>query len=299
VIRDERGIPFLYRYHLFTFGYDGPGLCIHHFVKSDPDRGYHDHPWSSALSFILCGGYEERIVNSASAIIESDRNNRSDTKIPSFDVYQRNRWNFNYLDGVKNFHRVIIPENGDAWTLFGFRGRSKTWGMINLEGKYYPMSTQISDADGGWWNLVGNGYSLHNHLDLVGKVIATVDCVIIAESKVLLIKRGKEPHKDKWAFPGGRIEQTDENILSAAIRELKEETHLQNVELKYIKTIGNNSRDPRGFCLTNVFLAQLDKIPCGVRAGDDAVDYTWFSIYDGLPEMAFDHKEILQTFIQM
>jgi 8-oxo-dGTP diphosphatase len=161
------------------------------------------------------------------------------------------------------------------------------------------MSTQISDADGGWWNLVGNGYSLHNHLDLVGKVIATVDCVIIAESKVLLIKRGKEPHKDKWAFPGGRIEQTDENILSAAIRELKEETHLQNVELKYIKTIGNNSRDPRGFCLTNVFLAQLDKIPCGVRAGDDAVDYTWFSIYDGLPEMAFDHKEILQTFIQM
>ena len=56
VIRDERGTPFLYRYHLFTLGYDGPGLCIHHFVKSDPDRGYHDHPWSSAMSFILCGG---------------------------------------------------------------------------------------------------------------------------------------------------------------------------------------------------------------------------------------------------
>ena len=63
VIRDDKGVPFLYRYHLFTFGNDGPGMCIHRFVKSDPDRGFHDHPWSKALSFIMCGGYEERIYD--------------------------------------------------------------------------------------------------------------------------------------------------------------------------------------------------------------------------------------------
>ena len=306
VIRDEDGRPFLYRYHLFTLGYDGPGLCIHHFVKSDPDRGYHDHPWSSAISFILCGGYEERIVNTYNENcgesfdrgvreVSFDRGNRG---VLSFDTYQRKRWNFNYLDGVKNFHRVMIPEGGDAWTIFAFRGRSKTWGMIGLDGKYRPMSTQVSDADGGWWNVVGKGYSLHQHVKHPGNVIATVDIIVIAESKVLLIKRGKEPYKGHWAFPGGRIEQKDEDIAKAARRELREETQLE-LPLKYYTTIGNNTRDSRGFCLTNVFevAEELIKIPNGVRAGDDAVDYTWFSIYD-LPEMAFDHKEILENYLK-
>src|SRR4029079_3761117 len=97
--------------------------------------------------------------------------------------------------------------------------------------------------------------------------------------------------------PGGRIEQKDKDILEAATRELKEETKLTDIPLTFVKTIGNNSRDPRGFCLTNVFLAKLDKIPIGVRAGDDAVDYTWFNIYD-LPDMAFDHKEIMQDILK-
>src|SRR5690606_34980876 len=62
VIRDDKGVPFLYRYHLFTLGFDGPGFCIHRFVKSDPDRGYHDHPWKKAISLILAGKYDERIL---------------------------------------------------------------------------------------------------------------------------------------------------------------------------------------------------------------------------------------------
>ena len=120
-----------------------------------------------------------------------------------------------------------------------------------------------------------------------------MDIVVIVEnSKVLLIKRGKDPFKDMWAFPGGRIEQKDKDILEAAYRELKEETNITDVELKYVKTIGNNTRDPRGFCLTNVFIAELDQIPKVIRAGDDAVDYKWFNIIN-LPEMAFDHKQII------
>ena len=46
------------------------------------------------------------------------------------------------------------------------------------------------------------------------------------------------------------------------------------MHLEYGTTIGNNTRDPRRFCVTNVFLAGLDAIPNkGVRAGDDAIDY--------------------------
>jgi 8-oxo-dGTP diphosphatase len=282
VIRDDKGVPFLYRYHLFTLGNDGPGMCIHRFVKSDPERGYHDHPWKKALSFILCGSYEERILNS---------NDPQDYK-----VYHRNRWTFNYLDGQKSFHRVMVKENTDVWTIFVFQKRSKYWGMISLDGTYKAMSKTISDQDGGWWNVVGNGYGVHSHVDHPGKVIATVDIIIIAENtKVLLIKRGKEPFKNTWALPGGRIEQKDTDIQVAAYRELQEETNLSDLKLRYLKTIGNNIRDPRGFGLTNVFIGTLPHIPdTGIKAGDDAVDYDWFEL-DALPEMAFDHREIVDS----
>jgi 8-oxo-dGTP diphosphatase len=260
---------------------DGPGLCFHHFVKSDPDRGYHDHPWGKAVSFILCGGYEERILDS--------------DKI-SYKTHYRSRWTFNYLDGAKTFHRVILPEGKDAWTIFAFQRRSKTWSMISLKGEEKPMSTTVTDLDGGWWKSANKGIGVHSHLELKGKVIATVDTIVIAEDKILLIKRGKEPYKDCWAFPGGRIEQTDVDILAAAKRELKEETNLCDVELTYVKTIGNSYRDPRGFCLTNIFLCKLDKIPDKVRAGDDAVDFEWFELHN-LPTMAFDHKDILDNII--
>lgn len=278
VIRDEQGVPFLRRYHIFALTNDGPGVCIHHFIKSDERGQFHNHPWKKSLSFILCGGYKEEILT------ESKR---------EYITKDRPRWTFNYLDGIKTYHRVMIPDDGDAWTLFFFQRRSKMWGMYNLQGEYKAMSTQIEDKDGGWWAHVTKGLGIHSHLEHPGKVIATVDIIVIAESKVLLIKRGKDPYKSAWAFPGGRIEQKDNDILTAAQRELREETNLENIPLEYVKTIGNNTRDPRGFCLTNVFLAKLPKIPNGVKAGDDAIDYSWFSLYD-LPEMAFDHKEILK-----
>jgi ADP-ribose pyrophosphatase YjhB (NUDIX family) len=314
VIRDDRGVPFLYRYHLFTWGNDGPGLCIHHFVKSDPERGYHDHPWKRGLSFILCGGYEERILNST-----------GENEFTWYTVHKRNRWTFNWLNGVDNFHRVMIPENKDAWTLFAFSSRCKTWGMISLDGEYHPMSQQVSDADGGWWNTVQKGEGVHNHLEHPGKVIATVDIIVTyyckstchmlsslkpdkviktdnSGYKVLFIKRGKEPFKGKWALPGGRIEQKDATLVDAALRELKEETGItvnDPNKLEFVTTVGNSTRDPRGFCLTNVFHLHLDRCPKNVKAGDDAVDYQWsyISSTKTRKDIAFDHKEIISSFL--
>ena len=113
--------------------------------------------------------------------------------------------------------------------------------------------------------------------------------------KVLLIKRGKEPYKNYWALPGGRIEQKDDDIISAAKRELKEETNLDDIELEYVTTIGNNTRDPRGFCISNVFIGKLPEIHNHIKAGDDAVDYMWADI-DDLPDMAFDHADLITTY---
>jgi 8-oxo-dGTP diphosphatase len=280
IIRDDQGIPFLYRYHLFALTSDGPGMCIHRFVKSDPDRGYHDHPWSHSLSFILAGGYEERIF---------------DGKAPNnYNTHHRGRWSFNHLDGNKTFHRVMIEEGKDSWSLFWFLRRSKKWGMIGLDNKYKRMSETIKDGDGGWWKWARNGFSVNNHVPLKGSVISTVDIVLCTKNnEILLIKRGKEPFKDHWAFPGGRVEHTDEDLLSAALRELKEETNICDVKLDQAYTVGNNKRDPRGFCITTVFANTNlpDKLP--IKAGDDAVNAKWFSIRNLPDEIAFDHAEIM------
>ena len=258
-------------------------MCIHRFARSDPDRGYHDHPWKKAISFIMCGGYEERILKS-----------RNTTE---YNVHQRNRWSFSYLNGVETFHRVMIEEGKDAWTLFLFGKRSKTWGMVGLDGQFKQMSSTVEDQDGGWWQHVQKGLGLHEHLIHRGRVIAAVDTIVKCNDEILLIKRGKDPHKGKWAFPGGRIEQSDSDIETAARRELAEETSIKDVpQLKHIATIGNNIRDDRGFCLTCVYLVELESKPAGIRAGDDAVDYDWFNI-NQLPDMAFDHKDIVDRYV--
>ena len=54
----------------------------------------------------------------------------------------------------------------------------------------------------------------------------TADCVVItqeAEPRVLLVKRGFEPFKGCWAFPGGFMNM-DETTEQCAVRELEEET---------------------------------------------------------------------------
>ena len=42
-------------------------------------------------------------------------------------------------------------------------------------------------------------------------------------------------------------------------------------------------------------MSELKEKP-NVKAGDDAVDYRWFN-FDDLPDMAFDHKDILNQFL--
>ena len=131
--------------------------------------------------------------------------------------------------------------------------------------------------------------------------MVTVDAVIFAffkgEAKVLLIKRGNEPFKGKWALPGGFV-GIDEELEAAAERELAEETGLVNVALEQLHTFGRCGRDPRGRQITIAFMGiageGLDKI----KAGDDAADVRWFNI-EILPEdIAFDHNEIIRLGIK-
>ncbi len=125
--------------------------------------------------------------------------------------------------------------------------------------------------------------------------MVTTDIVVFNKSdislKVLLIKRLNEPFKDKWALPGGFVDE-NEPLLNAALRELKEETNIDKIELEQLHSFGNPGRDPRGHCISVVFWGWMDNQSNQPKAGDDAKSLQWFNT-EILPSLAFDHKEII------
>ena len=127
----------------------------------------------------------------------------------------------------------------------------------------------------------------------------TADCIIVSgygsKRQVLLIKRKHDPYADSWALPGGFVE-IDEDLLEGAIRELEEETGISGIALRQLKTFGKPGRDPRGRTISVVFYGFTEKEQMNCQAGDDAAEVAWFELND-LPELAFDHKEILQEFV--
>ena len=126
----------------------------------------------------------------------------------------------------------------------------------------------------------------------------TADCIVItkeAEPKVLLIERGDEPFKGCWAFPGGFMDM-DETTEQCAIRELEEETGLKVCKVYQIGAYSKVDRDPRGRTITVAYIAIVDE-PLAVSGQDDAAKAEWFSLL-ALPQLAFDHADIMQVAIR-
>ena len=123
----------------------------------------------------------------------------------------------------------------------------------------------------------------------------TVDIIVLKNfenhPEILLIERKNEPFKNMWALPGGFIDK-DEDIETAAYRELAEETSIQDIKLSQLHTFGKPGRDPRGHTISIVHIGFLQNNNQKIQSGDDAKNLQWFSINE-LPDLAFDHQEII------
>lgn len=132
----------------------------------------------------------------------------------------------------------------------------------------------------------------------------TVDALVQYGSYVLLIQR-----KDlTWALPGGFV-NPGETLLTAAIRELGEETNI-GIPSSELRTRFTGAevwddpwRDPRAHIISHVHSFWLDQLQYpkpAVRASDDAIDAKWFDVagieFEALPFYA-DHKQIIQQTI--
>lgn len=127
-------------------------------------------------------------------------------------------------------------------------------------------------------------------------ISVTTDCVIFFRNgnkpKVLLVKRKKEPFKDRWALPGGFLEE-EEPLEIGAKRELQEETGLAIEKLEQLHTFGTPGRDPRGRTISITYWGEVAREE-QVKGSDDAAEASWFELND-LPALAFDHSEILRV----
>ena len=125
-------------------------------------------------------------------------------------------------------------------------------------------------------------------------IFLTVDAVIFKlidkEYHILLIQRRNNPFKDFWSLPGGFVNE-NEDLETAAKRELFEETSIKIDNLKQLKAFGKPFRDPRSHMVTVAFLGFVLEETIAIAA-DDAKDVKWIAVNE-LPELAFDHDEII------
>jgi len=119
----------------------------------------------------------------------------------------------------------------------------------------------------------------------------TTDCVVFDPAeRVLLIRRGHEPFRGRYALPGGFIE-VGETAEAACRREVQEETGIEVHDLRLVGVYSDPARDPRGHTVSIVYVAQLPEA-LSPKSGSDAASAAWIEDWRSL-DLAFDHAEIL------
>jgi 8-oxo-dGTP diphosphatase len=107
---------------------------------------------------------------------------------------------------------------------------------------------------------------------------------------IILIERKNPPHG--WSLPGGFVD-VGETVEAAAVREAQEEISLQ-VELRALLGVYSDpQRDPRGHCVSAVFVASATG---GPRANDDAKTVRVCDAERPGVSLVFDHAKILADY---
>src|SRR6266568_4867429 len=118
--------------------------------------------------------------------------------------------------------------------------------------------------------------------------------LISRENMVLLGKRSTSSYAaGAWCLPGGFVEY-DEDFLSAAIREVQEETGLE-VDITAIISVVSNFLTSGLHTLVVVLTARI--VGGDEQPGDDLEELAWFPLEGPFPDMAFEaDRHIIERF---
>jgi 8-oxo-dGTP diphosphatase len=121
----------------------------------------------------------------------------------------------------------------------------------------------------------------------------TVDVIIeLGDHRhIVLVRRRHAPLG--WALPGGFVDW-GETVEQAAVREALEETSLRVELVRQFHVYSDPGRDPRGHTVSVVFVGRASGEP---RGADDAAEARAFSAEGIPPDLAFDHRRILEDYL--
>lgn len=114
--------------------------------------------------------------------------------------------------------------------------------------------------------------------------------MVVRDGRVLLVRRGQEPDRGKWGFPGGLVE-LGETAAQAALRELAEETGITAAAGPVLDVFDVITRDEAGRIRYHYLLVA---VACRWLAGegaaaDDAAALGWFTPAEIAPLPASGH----------
>ncbi len=149
----------------------------------------------------------------------------------------------------------------------------------------------------GHQSISEENYLASFDVDSIRRPMVTVDVVIFtvrnSRLQVLVMNREADPEEGKWSIPGGFLDvDCDESLESAALRKIKEKTGVESPYLEQLETIGNLTRDPRGWSVTVAYFALINIEDIRIKPGV-ASQTLWVDVDDPiLEELAFDHGSI-------
>jgi ADP-ribose pyrophosphatase YjhB (NUDIX family) len=108
--------------------------------------------------------------------------------------------------------------------------------------------------------------------------VAGVGAVVIADGRILLVRRGAAPRIGHWSLPGG-AQELGETFAEACAREVREETGIKIEILGLVDAVDSITRDAGGRVQYHYLLVDLLARPSGgaLKAGDDVSDARWFA----------------------
>lgn len=130
-----------------------------------------------------------------------------------------------------------------------------------------------------------------------GRPVLTTNIVVFTlrdeRLKLLLVRRANPPYQDYWALPGGVVGE-HEDIEANAMRKLAEGTGVSGVYLEQLCTFGDPERDPRERVVSVAYYALVPSERLRLRSDEHGEGVGWFAM-DELPELAFDHREMVEV----
>ncbi|HEV7621306.1 MAG TPA: NUDIX domain-containing protein [Flavisolibacter sp.] len=126
-------------------------------------------------------------------------------------------------------------------------------------------------------------------------ILVAIDCIIFGfdgqDIKLLVIKRGFEPEKEKWSLMGGFL-NSNETLDEAANRILKQLTGLEGVYMEQLHTFSELSRDPEERTISVAYFSLVD-IHQYEKQISDQYHPEWF-LLNKKPRLIFDHDDMVR-----